>query len=60
MFKCEKCNKITKPHEKLHKVPVLYRDKVYENTTKIFDHQRITTSYGKEIVKEKNCVRSAF
>ena len=61
MFKCQKCNKNTEPREKQHKIPVLYRDKVYQH-----EHMKkngktyITTSYGKEIIKEIDVCEECF
>lgn len=60
MFRCEKCKKITKPGEKLHRYPILYRDKVYQSVKEIYRHQKIKTSYGKEIVKEINLCEECF
>lgn len=60
MFKCDKCNKTTRPGEKLTKYPVKYRNKVYQfDDTKYRGNS--VTSYGKEIAKEINlCELCAF
>ena len=61
MFKCEKCNKITEPREKQNKIPILFRDKVYQyEITKPNGKTYFNTSYGKEIVKEINVCEECY
>lgn len=61
MFRCEKCNKISKPREKMHKVITETREKVYENKIKTKNGESIKETFGTEIVKEislcENCYK---
>lgn len=60
MFKCEKCHHITKPREKMTKVPAITRLKTYENKCKHKNQKKVLVTYGKEIVKEISiCERCA-
>ena len=55
MYKCQKCNKTTTPHEKCNKVVVETRDKEYINEYENKwgnKKQKITNGY--EIAKEIN------
>lgn len=52
MFKCERCHRITKPGEKMSKMPIRFRDKIYQYEKKYKNKSQIITSYGKEIEKE--------
>lgn len=61
MYKCEKCGKITKPHEKLNRLVIQTRDKTYVN--KFIDKngkecEKITKGY--EIAKEINVCKECF
>ena len=60
MFKCEKCQKNSKPYEKLHKYPVEVRNKIYQNELKEGRKIKIITSCGYEIVKELNVCESCY
>lgn len=60
MFKCEKCKKTTAPGEKLHKYPIVYRDKVYQYETGNGTRKRLITTCGKEIVKEINICEKCY
>lgn len=57
MFKCNICEKITKPREKMHKKTILERDKVYTHKDK---EGKVITTKGKEIVKEINICENCF
>ena len=57
MFKCGKCNKITKPREKMHKKAISYRDRVYEFKDR---KGNVSATYGREIVKEINLCEECF
>ncbi len=57
MFKCEKCERITRPGEKQHKKVVETREKIYKNEDK---HGNIKTSKGAEIVKEINICEECY
>ena len=61
MYKCQKCGKVTKPHEKLNRLVTQTREKTYVN--KFIDRygnecEKITT--GNEIVKEINVCGKCF
>ena len=60
MFKCEKCNKITEPREKLHKLPIQYKDIVYQYTQKKGKYENVITTYGKNILKEINVCENCY
>lgn len=61
MFKCEKCERITEPREKLVKKPIITRDRVYQVAVKKNNCDGIVTTVGTEIVKEINlCERCAL
>ena len=55
MFKCEKCNKITSPREKMTKVVTKTRDKTYTNIIGIDKdgNDKVKVTHGTEIVKEE-------
>lgn len=53
MYKCQKCNKISKPGESINKFVVSTREKKYINkTTDKKGNEYYKTTYGNEIVKE--------
>ncbi len=60
MFRCEKCNKVTEPREKLHRIPITYKDVVYQFTQKKGKNEKLITSYGKNISKEINLCEECF
>lgn len=57
MFKCEKCGNNTKPREKMHRQPILFRDVTYEIKGK---KGSVKYKTGKEIVKEINLCDDCF
>lgn len=60
MFKCEKCGRVTEPREKLTKIPVLMRERVYQQEVIKNKRKKTVTSFGQEIIKEINlCERCA-
>ena len=60
MFKCEKCNKITEPREKLHKLPIEYKDVIYQYNQKKGKQENVITTYGKNIAKEINVCEKCY
>ena len=60
MFKCEKCNKTTQPREKLHRVPIMFKDVTYQTTRKKGKYETVVTSPGKNIVKEINVCEKCY
>lgn len=55
MFRCDKCNRVTEPREKLTKKAILKRDRVYQNIFKSqYSREKVKTTFGEEIVKEIN------
>lgn len=56
MFRCDKCNRVTEPREKLTKKAIIKRDRVYQNVikNKFNRHEQVKTTFGEEIVKEIN------
>lgn len=60
MFKCEKCGRVTEPREKLTKMPILMRERVYQQDVIKYKKKKTVTSFGQEIIKEINlCERCA-
>ena len=52
MYRCQKCNKNSKPGRELHKIVIETRPKEYKNIIKIKSRKRAKFSTGYEIVKE--------
>lgn len=60
MFKCEKCNQISKPSEKLHKITTKTRPREYINEYYKKGQKIIKTTEGFEIEKEINVCEKCY
>lgn len=63
MFVCQISGRLSKPGEKVHKIVIKKRDRVY--TTKVFNEdigqfEDIQVSHGWEIVREVNATYEGF